>query len=94
LIVTATKTYSNFGKNAASGWTAGGGLEWMFAPNWTTKLEYLYYDLGSASYTTGAYDSVFGAVTVATRTSTRFEGNIVRVGLNYKFGTGPILANY
>jgi outer membrane immunogenic protein len=66
----------------------------MFAPNWTTKLEYLYYDLGSASYATGAYDSVFGAVTVATRTSTRFEGNIVRVGLNYKFGVGPTLANY
>jgi len=76
------------------GWTAGGGLEWMFAPNWTTKLEYLYYDLGSASYATGAYDSVFGAVTVATRTSTRFEGNIVRVGLNYKFDTGLTLANH
>ncbi len=28
------------------GWTVGGGLEWMFAPNWTAKVEYLYYDLG------------------------------------------------
>jgi outer membrane immunogenic protein len=76
------------------GWTAGGGFEWMFASNWTAKLEYLYYDLGSVSYSTGAYDSVFGPATVATRTSTRFEGNIARVGLNYKFGGGPVVAKY
>ena len=25
-----------------SGWTAGGGLEWGFAPNWSAKFEYLY----------------------------------------------------
>lgn len=27
------------------GWTAGGGAEWAFLPNWSTKLEYLYVDL-------------------------------------------------
>ena len=26
--------------NIRSGWTAGGGLEWMFAPNWSAKVEY------------------------------------------------------
>ena len=31
------------------GWTAGGGVEWMFLPNWSAKLEYLYYDLGSVT---------------------------------------------
>jgi outer membrane immunogenic protein len=83
------------------GWTVGGGFEWMFASNWTAKLEYLYYDLGSVSYPTGATvvdPSLAGTLpgaqeTVATRTSTRFEGNIVRVGLNYKFG-GPVVAKY
>jgi outer membrane immunogenic protein len=34
-----------------AGWTAGAGLEYMFAPNWTVKAEYLYYDLGSVTYT-------------------------------------------
>ncbi len=29
------------------GWTAGAGLEWMFWPNWSAKIEYLYYDLGT-----------------------------------------------
>jgi outer membrane immunogenic protein len=83
------------------GWTVGGGFEWMFASNWTAKLEYLYYDLGSVSYPTGStiVDPSFAGTlpgaseTVATRTSTRFEGNIVRVGLNYKFG-GPVVAKY
>ena len=31
------------------GWTAGGGVEWMFLPNWSAKLEYLYYDLGTVT---------------------------------------------
>jgi len=74
------------------GWTAGGGLEWMFLPNWTAKLEYLYYNLGSASYATGGYsvNASFpfagGTAAVATGTSVRFEGDIVRIGLNYKLG--------
>lgn len=85
------------------GWTVGGGFEWMFASNWTAKLEYLYYDLGSVSYPTGAttvdpngsiFLPGFGPETVATRTTTRFEGNIVRVGVNYKFGGGPVVAKY
>ena len=26
------------------GWTVGGGAEWMFAPQWSAKIEYLYMD--------------------------------------------------
>jgi outer membrane immunogenic protein len=26
------------------GWTAGGGVEWAFLPQWSAKLEYLYLD--------------------------------------------------
>ena len=33
-----------------AGWTIGGGLEWMFARNFTVKGEYLYYDFGSVNY--------------------------------------------
>jgi outer membrane immunogenic protein len=78
------------------GWTAGGGLEWMFSPNWTARLEYLYYDLGSAKYATGGYSVDLGLTnfpdrgiqSVGTSTTTHFNGNIVRVGVNYKFGGG------
>jgi outer membrane immunogenic protein len=74
-----------------TGWTAGAGAEYGFSKNWTAKLEYLYYDLGNISqlYT----DSLgrFAGTTVTTNTA--FRGNIVRVGVNYKFG-GPVVAKY
>jgi len=85
------------------GWTAGGGIEWMFLPNWSAKLEYLYYDLGSLTYTLPPLVSIgvsFRPVTaalVATQASTRFAGNIVRAGVNYHFNWGapaPVVANY
>jgi outer membrane immunogenic protein len=67
------------------GWTAGAGAEWMFARNWSAKLEYLYVDLGSAS--------AIGAVTVnqvldppfAVGYTWHIRENIVRAGLNYHF---------
>jgi outer membrane immunogenic protein len=72
-----------------SGWTAGGGAEWMFLPNWSAKVEYLYYDLGSVSlngFVTGSntYTGSMGYA-YATVTSARYNGNIVRGGLNYHF---------
>jgi outer membrane immunogenic protein len=72
-----------------TGWTVGGGVEWMFAPNWTVKGEYLYYDLGSTTYafpglvqtnSTGA--PFFGA---NGSTTVDFKGSIARAGVNYKF---------
>jgi outer membrane immunogenic protein len=78
------------------GWTAGAGVEWMFAPRWSLKGEYLYYDLGNFSYNTAA--SVFctgpctvpGGVLASSTGSTSFHetGNVVRAGLNYKFWSG------
>jgi outer membrane immunogenic protein len=32
-----------------AGWTAGAGLEWAFADNWTAKIEYLYVNLGNGT---------------------------------------------
>jgi outer membrane immunogenic protein len=72
-----------------TGWTVGGGVEWMFAPNWTVKGEYLYYDLGSSNYafpalvqTNSAGVAAFGANGSAT---VDFKGSIARAGVNYKF---------
>jgi outer membrane immunogenic protein len=79
------------------GWTVGGGLEWMFAPRWSLKAEYLYYDLGSASYSVSPLVSRFstafggnpaGSTAFSTNTiraTTNFNGNIVRAGLNFHF---------
>ena len=71
-----------------TGWTAGGGGEWMFRPKWSAIVEYLYYDLGTINtysnltqiYTTGV---PFAAANM--RSSTRFAASSVRVGVNYHF---------
>jgi outer membrane immunogenic protein len=78
------------------GWTVGAGGEWMFMPNWSAKAEYLYYDLGSATYNVGALNQVLlpplpvppgGTLGSASfqRATTRFDGNIFRVAINYHF---------
>lgn len=38
-----------------SGWTVGGGAEWMIAPQWSLKAEYMYADFGRAAYLTNVY---------------------------------------
>ena len=85
--------------NTQVGWTAGGGVEWMLAPNWSVKAEYLYYDLGRATMT--AVNSLFTPQTAtpsfATQATTRFNGNILRAGVNYHLNWGeaaPVLAKY
>ncbi|PPD41607.1 MAG: outer-membrane immunogenic protein precursor [Methylocystis sp.] len=89
---------SNF-SGTQVGWTAGGGVEWMFMPNWSAKVEYLYYDLGTVTQnfayaTVGAGNTpMLGNVVQATH---RFNGNVVRAGLNYHFNwaSAPVVAKY
>ena len=75
--------------NTPTGWTAGGGVEWMFAPHWTAKLEYLYVDLSSNGATGGLgfnYGYYFHP-----------QFNVVRVGVNYLFNfaaPAPVVAKY
>jgi outer membrane immunogenic protein len=75
------------------GFAVGGGIEgkcsyWLPA-GWTWKLEYLYVDLGSLDTVSPFPAAVLSATTPLTgamTTHTRFTDNIMRVGLNYKFG--------
>jgi len=72
------------------GWTAGAGLEVAFGDNWTVKVEYLFVDLAKASCNQNCgYDVAATATpTPATiaNTSVSFNENIIRAGLNFKFG--------
>jgi outer membrane immunogenic protein len=62
------------------GWTAGAGIEGAIADNWTAKVEYLYADLGHGSCTTACGSPPFATQSVS------LKDNLVRVGINYKFG--------
>ena len=82
------------------GWTLGAGVETMIGGGWSAKLEYLYVDLGGISNTypiaiNAAFGPAFTAGGVASVTNTsHVVDNIVRVGLNYRFGGGAVVANY
>jgi outer membrane immunogenic protein len=62
-----------------AGWTVGAGIEGMFAPHWSAKLEYLYADYGTFNN-----NLLFpGGVAIGTRT--HVSDNIIRAGVNYHF---------
>jgi outer membrane immunogenic protein len=73
--------------NHKDGYTVGGGLEYMFAPNWSAKAEYQYYNFGNTTFTSGPADIVGARV--------RDDEHTVKVGVNYRFGWGgPLGGRY
>ena len=64
-----------------TGWVVGGGAEWAISGPWTAKVEYLYMDLGTFNNSFGGP----GPFTLVT-TSSRITDNILRAGVNYRFG--------
>jgi outer membrane immunogenic protein len=76
------------------GYTVGAGVEGAIGGNWTARLEYLYVDLGR---TTGSFATTIPALGGGTLTSfysSHITDNVLRVGLNYKFTGGPVVAKY
>ena len=74
-----------------TGWTAGGGVEWMFMPNWSAKLEYLYSDISGGD--ANGFNAGIGINNVNNHT----RWNTVRAGVNYHFNLfapAPVLAKY
>ena len=56
------------------GWALGAGIEWMFAPRWSAKIEYQHLDYGDGrNYYSGG-----------NKVEVDLDADIVRVGLNYR----------
>ncbi|WNV10789.1 outer membrane protein [Tardiphaga sp. 709] len=73
--------------NKKDGYTVGGGLEYMFSPNWSGKVEYQYYNFGNTTITSTAIPG--GS------TSFNNDEHTIKAGLNYRFGWGgPVVAKY
>jgi outer membrane immunogenic protein len=73
--------------NHQNGFTVGAGLEYMFAPNWSAKIEYQYYNFGNTTFTGGPPEIVGSRF--------RDDDQTVKLGLNYRFGWGgPVVAKY
>jgi outer membrane immunogenic protein len=76
------------GSSHTTGYTVGAGLEYMFAPNWSAKVEYQYYNFGSTTATAAT-------VPVATTVNVNRDVNTVKLGVNYRFNWGgPVVAKY
>ena len=88
---------AHFGSNSMTrlGWTAGGGAEYALTRQWSFKAEYLYLDFGNWSYASPltAPAAALGAG-YTWQTSVREREHLVRIGINYRFGEGPIMARY
>ena len=78
-------------RQTKTGYTVGGGVEYAFSPNWSMKGEYLYYDLGRDTVNVAVIPGNGGGGT-GYNSSFRNDGSVVRVGLNYKFGGGGLVA--
>jgi outer membrane immunogenic protein len=61
--------------NTRTGWTVGGGAEWMFAPHWSVFAEYNFMGFGTQNVTCGGFCNV----------SAKANIQDVLAGVNYKF---------
>jgi outer membrane immunogenic protein len=69
--------------NTRTGWTIGGGLEWMFAPHWSVFLEYDHMDFGNHDATFTNPDGEHFNVFINNQ-----KADIGLVGVNYRFWSG------
>jgi len=66
--------------NTMTGWVAGLGVEYSLQKNLSAKAEYLYADLGNSTF------FIPGVNTIASSERTSYQQQLVRLGLNWRFG--------
>ena len=84
---TTTPLALGSGSSTRTGWTLGAGAEYAIWNNFSVKAEYLYYNLGHGNNNNGAFFPGAGvaAFGFGNGNHSNRDGNIVRVGLNYRF---------
>lgn len=73
--------YANLATNDTTriGWTAGGGVEYLWNPAWSVKVEYQYFDFGTASSNLASYSF-----------NHDLDINTVKFGINYHLGSSDV----
>jgi outer membrane immunogenic protein len=75
------------------GWTAGVGVEWAFATNWSAMVEYDHYGFDTKTISMSVTNSTFPVVPA--NLNVRHDIDTVKVGINYRFwSAGPVVARY
>ena len=81
-------------RDVQAGWVLGAGIETALNDAWSFKLEYLHMDFGGGvdhAFATAPILTGSANVTTAGNVQARLTDDIVRVGINYRFGGGPII---
>jgi outer membrane immunogenic protein len=74
-------------KATRSGWTLGGGVEYMVMPNWILGVEYNHFDFGSANVNMASTSLTTGAVQAfGTNHDLKVTVDAVQGRISYKFG--------
>jgi outer membrane immunogenic protein len=80
--ITAAGVQIGQASTTRTGWTIGGGVEWMFLPHWSAFLEGNYMDFGSTSGTATVAGTSCAAGCAFSAKATE---STVLVGLNYRW---------
>jgi outer membrane immunogenic protein len=82
--------FSGSSAEIRTGWTAGGGAEYLLDQHWSAKIEYQFVDLGTETVRITAPPCVGSGCAPPANVSSfnaafRDSFNVVRLGLNYRF---------
>ena len=74
------------------GWMMGTGIEYALFGNWSAKVEYDYLDFGTEKVDFAGLPLLVAVLQPSVETKQRMH--LVKLGVNYRFGQGPVVAKY
>jgi outer membrane immunogenic protein len=75
------------------GWTAGVGVEWAFATNWSAMIEYDHYGFDTRTLSMNVLNN--SVPVIPANLNVRHDIDTIKVGINYRFWSpGPVVARY
>lgn len=81
IVIGVPPTFTSRGYTAV-GWTVGAGFEFALSKNWSAKAEYMHYELERRNVP-------FPVESGAPPSTAQHTGDLVRVGVNYRFTFDP-----
>ena len=78
-------TFSNSISQVKAGYTVGGGIEYAIDSHWTVRGEGEYYNLGTTHYSVIPQDANSISEAISISASHKFDGELARFAINYKF---------
>jgi outer membrane immunogenic protein len=91
--------YGDWNNNKTlTGWTVGGGVEWLLNPNWSVKIEYLHFDFSNGDNNNWNPNYYYASDSTHPNNynNWRFRNDVtadtVKLGINYHLTSAPVAA--